>query len=298
MSDKKKTERIKNGTLQFLNVKLLPNDGENDYISFFQNLLKMDYAIKDKGDKFLTLVDFGPCPDFRDNDRGNGLYKVWRGRIVEYIDLDPNGFIDLETKENINKPFDVDNIGANQKRGYFYFIPEAHRLTLLKNSEISIQKIKKYIEEAGERLFFETNTPNKKVYAIVEKTKDTLAALQRMHAVVRLKAKLSYTNKDHTEGFEALFDDRLNNSGATEVDMDLQANKKESLNFEQDSLAASIVKITESNGDLEARVIENEGDKVKPFNTQEYTRVERIKYKLSEFPNVIYNRVMNIFRPD
>lgn len=291
-----KTERIKVGTLQFLNIKLLPNNGELDYVSFFKNLLKMDYAIKDRGHRCITLVEFQPCPDFPDNDRKNGRYKVWRGRLVEYTDLDPNGFINIETKESINKPFEEDNIGANQKRGFFYFVPEAHRLAILKNSEISIQKIKKYIEEAGERLYTERSNSNTKVYAIIEKSKDTLKALQQVYAVIRLKAKLSYTNKDHTEGFEALFDDRLTNSGATEIDLNLIADKKRPLSLAADSLAASIVNISESNGDLEARIIENEGAKPKPFNTQEYTRVEQVKYRPSELPNIIYGKIVGIFR--
>lgn len=237
----KRTERVTLGTLQFLNIKLLPNEGELDYILFFQELLKMNYAIKDRGDKCITLVEFEPCPDFPENERGKGYYKVWRGRLVEYTDLDPDGFIDLATKESINKPFEVDMIGANQKRGIFYFVPEAHRLAILKNSEISLQKVKKYIEEAGDRLYSEEHDSATKVYAIIEKTKDTLKALQQVYAVIRLKAKLSYTNKDHTKGFEALFDERLSNSGATEVVINPSTGRVISVNPTSSKKAAKLL---------------------------------------------------------
>lgn len=286
MAKKKRAAEVKRGTLLFLNVKLLPNNGYQDYIVFFQQLQKMDYAVNVRADRYIALFDLESLFDGR----------VWRGRLVEYTSLDPNGFIDLETKESINKPYEDENIGANQKKGYFYFIPEAHRLAILKNSEININTVKKYIDEAGSRLFLEQQVYSIQVYTYIEKTKDILEVLRSAYSVTYLKAKLTYTNKDHTSGFEKLFDEKLRESGATEVEMELKTEKKESLSFTDESLATSIVEISQSNGEIEARVIEEEGDKVKRFNTEEYPREKSIKYTLETLSSVIYNEIMSIFR--
>lgn len=284
--NKRKAPKILNGTLLFLNVKLLPNNGIGDYITFFQNLLAKDYAVNIRYERDIAMINL----DFVGNDR------ILRGYMVEYTNLDPDGFINLETKESIGKPYNDDNIGANNKRTYFYFIPEAHRLVILKNSDININAIKKYIEDAGNRLFIETNSRSK-VHVHIEKTKDVLEALRSVYSVTYLKAKLSYTNKDHTSGFEALFDQRLRESGATEIEMELKTEKKESLSFSEDSLATSIVEISQGNGEIEARIIEEQGDKPKIFNTEEYPLQKRIKYTLESLTQVIYNEVMSIFRP-
>nr|WP_297165515.1 DUF4747 family protein [uncultured Dysgonomonas sp.] len=281
--------RMKNATLLFINVKILPVGEKEGYINFFNDLLKKDYAVRTAQDRYISLFRFAPMED---NSR------IYKGLLMEYTSLDPDGYINIGTKESIERPFNDDGVGANGKSSYFYFVPEAHRLAIFMSGGLSINKVKKFIEVAGERLLRENNEPNKELFVYIEKTSSILDVLKNAFAVTSLKAKLSYSNKDHTVDFEKVFDEKLTNSGANEVDIDLKTGKGGVLSFEEDSLPASIVKISESNGEIEARLIEREGGRTEIFNTEEYPRRENIKYNLETLGNIIYSKIMSIWRQD
>lgn len=283
---KNKKERNRRGTLQFLSVKLLPVGNEKDYIEFFENLLEKDFAVRVGPERFVSFFNFLPL----DSEK-----RIYAGRVVEYLSLDPDGYINVNDKKKITEPFESDGVGANSKETYFYFVPEAHRLAVFKNSKISLKKMQKFIQEAGDRLLTELND-TRELFVDIQKSQNMVEMLQNAYAVTTLKAKLSYSNKDLSKDFEKVFDNKLSDSGANQINLDLKTSKDGVLSFSKNSLPLSIVNIAKDNGTLEARMIEHEGDKPKKFNTEEHPREEILHFKDSTIGSTIYNTIMSIWR--
>jgi hypothetical protein len=287
-NSKQKQERTKRGTLRFINIKILPNNGISDYINLLTLLAKKDYRVKVRMDRFMLFTGLT-----RELDG-----KVYKGSLIEYTSLDPDGFIDLNTRENIQNPYEDFNLGANQKRSYFYFIPEAHRIVLLKNSEININSVIKYLEEAVKRLYVEESIKKQEFFIYLIKSDDLIEVLENAYLVTYIKATLSYSNKDNSKGFDKFFDKKINESGANQVNFELKTERGNSLSMEEDSLPKAIVELSKNNGDIEARVVQKAGDPVTKVNTQQYPLEEPVKFTDSSFLSVVYEKVMSIWRND
>lgn len=280
-------EKRNRGTLKFLNLKILPNNGVSDYIDLLKVLPNFDYRVKVRKNQFVAFTKLTTELDG----------KILIGNLIEYTSLDPEGYIDLETKESVDSPFNK-SIGGNREQAFFYFIPEAHRIVMFKNSKININSVHKYFDTAVNLYFKEKGVTDKEFFIYLIKSDDLIEALEQAYLVTYLKAKLTYTNKDNTKGFTEIFTSSVENSGANAVNVELKTDRGNSLSMEKDSLPRTLTELSKENGEIEARVIEYEGGKIKKINTEEYPLEEQIEYTKNNIFQVIYEKVMSRWRSD
>ncbi|WP_165045708.1 DUF4747 family protein [Dysgonomonas sp. ZJ709] len=279
-------DRLKKGTLRFLNIRILPNEGQNDYINLFHKLFEKDYAVLVRREKYIV---FNSLLSYLDG-------RVLQGKLVEYTGLEPNGFLDLLRKERVENPEGFDNLGANHRTTFFYFIPEAHRFAILKNSSISPSAIKKYFEGATRRYLDEENILEQEIFIDIETSKDFIDIIEGAFKVLSIKSEFTYSNRDLSEKFTKIFQNKIESSGANKANVGLQAPRGGNIDVGDDSLGKAIIETAKSNGEVEARIIKMEGSSPEKVYTEDYPKEEKISYTLNSIHNVVYNKIMSLFR--
>ena len=131
-----------------------------------------------------------------------------------------------------------EDIVANKKETDLYFIPSVHTLVVRCNSDISLKNIVYYLSEALNQVEPETFD----VDIIIER--DILDRILNAHAVTHLYANISYSNPGHTRGFEAAFDRKLREMGASRIEFTATGSKDHPLNSEYDGMLQSVVNIS------------------------------------------------------
>lgn len=281
-SEKEKRARDTSAILQFLNIKLLPVEGDYRYESLVNDLAVSKLNVKLRGVIYLTMTDAIKL----DKD----LYQI---NFLQFTDLDPDGFVNKATKEDTTNPFDYE-AGGNKKRIAAYVSINLHRVIIIKGS-ISINSIKKYFDESVPNLLLSKGLTDLTFDSVIEKSRNMLNALREMYSVTKLEVNFTYSNKGHYSDMKKMLDDGLTNSGSKSADIKLVGSKKSPLNLKDDSLPTALIEICESNGDVRASVIEHEGEKQKPFNTEEYVKEEPIKYNNHNFVAMIISVVTRLF---
>lgn len=272
-------------TWYLINIKARRDQTTEHYVQAFRNLYEQDPLISFPRSGKSGSLKYATFSNLLDE---NNTPKWIQIGLLSYTIIDPEAFYNKRSRENVTMDNWNEDIVANKKETDLYFIPSVHTLVVRCNSDISLKNIVYYLSEALNQVEPETFD----VDIIIER--DILDRILNAHAVTHLYANISYSNPGHTRGFEAAFDRKLREMGASRIEFTATGSKDHPLNSEYDGMLQSVVNISEQNGYVQATIQSTENAKFEKIDSSEHPRKLVVPQIVNDICSTIYNTIRSI----
>ena len=268
-----------------INIKARRDQTTEHYVQAFRNLYEQDPLISFPRSGKSGSLKYATFSNLLDE---NNTPKWIQIGLLSYTIIDPEAFYNKRSRENVTMDNWNEDIVANKKETDLYFIPSVHTLVVRCNSDISLKNIVYYLSEALNHVEPETFD----VDIIIER--DILDRILNAHAVTHLYANISYSNPGHTRGFEAAFDRKLREMGASRIEFTATGSKDHPLNSEYDGMLQSVVNLSEQNGYVQATIQSTENAKFEKIDSSEHPRKLVVPQIVNDICSTIYNTIRSI----
>ena len=272
-------------TWYLINIKARRDQTTEHYVQAFRNLYEQDPLISFPRSGKSGSLKYATFSNLLDE---NNTPKWIQIGLLSYTIIDPEAFYNKRSRENVTMDNWNEDIVANKKETDLYFIPSVHTLVVRCNSDISLKNIVYYLSEALNQVEPETFD----VDIIIER--DILDRILNAHAVTHLYANISYSNPGHTRGFEAAFDRKLREMGASRIEFTATGSKDHPLNSEYDGMLQSVVNLSEQNGYVQATIQSTENAKFETIDSSEHPRNLVVPQIVNDICSTIYNTIRSI----
>lgn len=272
-------------TWYLINIKARRDQTTEHYVQAFRNLYEQDPLISFPRSGKSGSLKYATFSNLLDE---NNTPKWIQFGLLSYTIIDPEAFYNKRSRENVTMDNWNEDIVANKKETDLYFIPSVHTLVVRCNSDISLKNIVYYLSEALNQVEPETFD----VDIIIER--DILDRILNAHAVTHLYANISYSNPGHTRGFEAAFDRKLREMGASRIEFTATGSKDHPLNSEYDGMLQSVVNLSEQNGYVQATIQSTENAKFEKIDSSEHPRKLVVPQIVNDICSTIYNTIRSI----
>ena len=272
-------------TWYLINIKARRDQTTEHYVQAFRNLYEQDPLISFPRSGKSGSLKYATFSNLLDE---NNTPKWIQIGLLSYTIIDPEAFYNKRSRENVTMDNWNEDIVANKKETDLYFIPSVHTLVVRCNSDISLKNIVYYLSEALNQVEPETFD----VDIIIER--DILDRILNAHAVTHLYANISYSNPGHTRGFEAAFDRKLREMGASRIEFTATGSKDHPLNSEYDGMLQSVVNLSEQNGYVQATIQLTENAKFEKIDSSEHPRKLVVPQIVNDICSTIYNTIRSI----
>lgn len=272
-------------TWYLINIKARRDQTTEHYVQAFRNLYEQDPLIGFPRSGKSGSLKYATFSNLLDE---NNTPKWIQIGLLSYTIIDPEAFYNKRSRENVTMDNWNEDIVANKKETDLYFIPSVHTLVVRCNSDISLKNIVYYLSEALNQVEPETFD----VDIIIER--DILDRILNAHAVTHLYANISYSNPGHTRGFEAAFDRKLREMGASRIEFTATGSKDHPLNSEYDGMLQSVVNLSEQNGYVQATIQSTENAKFEKIDSSEHPRKLVVPQIVNDICSTIYNTIRSI----
>lgn len=269
-----------------INIKARRGQSAEHYVQVFKKLQEQDPLVDfPHGGKSGSLK----CVTFSEISDKNGIPNWIEIGLLSYTIINPEAFYNKRSREDVIMDNWNEDIVANKKEVNLYFIPSVHTMAIRYNSDISLKNIVFYLSEALNQIEPETFD----VDVIIER--DILEKILNAYAITHIYANISYSNPGHTDGFEAVFDQKLREMNASRIEFIASGSKEHPLNSDNDGLLQSIVNLSEENGYVQATIQPTEGSKLEKIDSKEHPRVLTIPQIVNSVSSTIYNIITTLF---
>ena len=272
-------------TWYLINIKARRDQTTEHYVQAFRNLYEQDPLISFPRSGKSGSLKYATFSNLLDE---NNTPKWIQIGLLSYTIIDPEAFYNKRSRENVTMDNWNEDIVANKKETDLYFIPSVHTLVVRCNSDISLKNIVYYLSEALNQVEPETFD----VDIIIER--DILDRILNAHAVTHLYANISYSNPGHTRGFEAAFDRKLREMGASRIEFTATGSKDHPLSSEYDGMLQSVVNLSEQNGYVQATIQSTENAKFEKIDSSEHPRKLVVPQIVNDICSTIYNTIRSI----
>lgn len=272
-------------TWYLINIKARRDQTTEHYVQAFRNLYEQDPLINFPRSGKSGSLKYATFSNLLDE---NNTPKWIQIGLLSYTIIDPEAFYNKRSRENVTMDNWNEDIVANKKETDLYFVPSVHTLVVRCNSDISLKNIVYYLSEALNQVEPETFD----VDIIIER--DILDRILNAHAVTHLYANISYSNPGHTRGFEAAFDRKLREMGASRIEFTATGSKDHPLNSEYDGMLQSVVNLSEQNGYVQATIQSTENAKFEKIDSSEHPRKLVVPQIVNDICSTIYNTIRSI----
>ncbi len=267
-----------------LNVKARTNQTSLHYVEVIRKLKEQDPLVMVTKDKCISLWSIEES-----TESTNGIPSWIVIKLISYTLIDPTKFYNRRSKEDLELQWDSDVV-ANKKEAELVFIPSCHKLATKKNSKITLNYVLKYFSEGLNKVEPETFDVN------IVVSKDLINKIKTAHAVVRLKANISFSNPGHTDMFAQVLDAKFRETNPDEASVELIGSKTTPLGNEPDGLISALTDMAEQDGTIEATIQSEEGGIYEKVNSSSYPRVVSVlQNRANAIWSSVYNAVKDIF---
>ncbi|MBD5358176.1 MAG: DUF4747 family protein [Bacteroides sp.] len=267
-----------------LNIKARTNQTPLHYVEVIRQLKEQDPLVMVTKDKCLSLWSIEES-----TENTNGIPSWIIIKLLSYTLIDPTKFYNRRSKENLELQWDSDVV-ANKKEAELIFIPSCHKLATKKSSKITLNYVKKYFEEALNKIEAESFDVN------IVVSQDLIRKIKEAFAVVRIKADISFSNPGYSDGFARVLDEKLRAANPDKASVELIGSKTTPLGNQPDGLISALTDMAEQDGTIEATIQSEEGGIYEKVSSSSYPRiVSSIQTKASEVWATVYNAIREIF---
>ena len=279
---KKETNSKIRGSWYTVNIKAYENQTKQHYIDALKSLIDNDPLVRIQGNRHVSVEGFDYIGDKKDP-------KMIVLRLCAYDIMDPEAFFDIRKKQQVMVNLSPD-IVSNKRSGELYFVPDVHRLMILKSSKISLNQVIKYLrtgfDMAGHEDEFDVN---------IEVSSELIDTIEHSYMIYSLEASLSYSNHDPSSNFVKFFDEEMNDTGAEKAEIKLKSGKGKSLKSKKDGLISAILHLVKSNGFAKARIKKTEESSPVTIETKDYPEIVHLEGKQDNVLSAIQNHLVKTY---
>lgn len=280
-----KTDKTFGGKMFVVNIKSRHIQTPKRYVELFNKLKNEDPLIPLQGNKYISIKNLFST----ETQEEPGVPKMIYGKLTTYDLLDPEAFYNRKKKEIVDVKLDPD-IVANIKEMDFYFLPKFHRLTFSSRGKITLNQVLKFFDGG-----FVITEGDGEVDVNTVKSQDIIDRILKANKIYSLEASITFSNKDLSDGFYKLFDEKARETEARKIGLNFTGTKDEPLNAVGDGLVNAVVKVSQSNGVVKAAIQEVEGAKTTRINTGDYPMIIECERRETNFFAELYSKFSSIF---
>ncbi len=281
-------ERIINRRVSYylINIKARHNQTTRHYVEAFRNIASQDplIGLDNEISSSMKHLDEG---EFDSQDM-----PVWmKIDFLTYNIIDPEAFYNRRSHEDVSMSWDSD-IVANKKESSLYFIPSVHIVAYKKSSKITLTRVLKYLNGALYRI-----EPNEFDVTIIP-DHDEVNRIIDAHSIVKIETSLMYSNPfgGHSTLFSDVLDDKIHETRAKVVRMEIQGSSDTPLHVAEDGLVKAVVKqVVTGNGTIDATIREVEGAPLIHINSAKHPRLLMVEQFIRDAGFTLYNQLKTIF---
>jgi hypothetical protein len=130
-----------------------------------------------------------------------------------------------------------------------------------------------------------------------ETSRDIIERILRANYVESFKAVISYSNRDETELFASLIEEKTKGDNIERLEINAKSAKGEKMQVQPDGFISAATTLAQSNGYAIAVIAEGEKNKKTRIDTTDHPMKENIEAKLSELRSEIYSLLKSKFKP-
>jgi hypothetical protein len=190
---------------------------------------------------------------------------IW-GSICQFLNIDEDNWVNIQNLEIEGQEI-PENKHPGAKETDFVFIPSIHRLALWKSGQVSLQAIKKFLDDALPQALKD----GERVETIIEQDEDVFERIFAAHTIRRLEIDITPSNGDIYEDVTALMDEEIHNMSAGSFALDVRSHENGTLSTENSSMLRGLLGVAKSNGTVKA-VILNEEEKREIIETAKHPK--------------------------
>ena len=196
------------------------------------------------------------------------------GSLINYTKLNEEGWFNEETEEiedvNINP-----NLNPNSKEWEYFFLPQAHRLAIFEDANTSSSQIAYFFEDALNKVTDKNKGENVKVNIVA--TEDAIEKIFNAVQLTNLEIKVSYTNNDNNDEWEAIIDEQMKESEVSVVSTKVSGTKKKPIKLKKKTFLGGMLKLSRENGYAKATAYFD--GKRDVINTKEHPLIDEVRYE-------------------
>lgn len=271
-------------TVEFhiLNVKLLSHlrKGSEAYIDIFDKIFSQKIHRKIASDKRGIIRKQTKITD--------GENIVLYGVMSRFTVID-GAWFDLSTGDPMTYELPK-GLFPNLQETEYVFVPDAHRLAIIKSPNFSLSFATKFLQEAIKAVI----EPEEDCQVIAEKSSDIFDRILKAESLRRLEISITYTNADITSGAVKWVDRELRKGHVNTMKMIITPDQNGDISLDS-KLIKGALGLAKSNGSVKAGIVEN--DKRVKIDTDDHPELVKIQYPAtSNKYDYIFQSIMQKFR--
>lgn len=280
---KKKEEIVRPSNWTILNIKAREDQTPEHYVNFLERIFQNDPMVELGRKHVISMKSFAKGP----LSQGTTIPKWLEMVFTTYVIVDPNAFYDKRKKEDISLDEWNNDIVANKREIYAFFVPDVHVMAVRMSNAASIKHIERFMIHAAE--IFEPE-----IFDItIAKSRDAIRRILDSSQIISLDAQVTFSNPPHTDGFYAAFDTKFRETDAQKCHIKMQGTKDKPLQNTNDGLVSAIVSLSELNGEVKAVIIEEEKHVV--INTSQYPQRLRLVSSANDLCVKLRTRLLELY---
>lgn len=270
---------------QVINIKLYSSTrkGKSAYRDFFFDAYKKKLIGKINSDR-LGII--------RSAILSSDESYIW-GSICQFLNIDGKNWVNIQNLEIEGQEI-PQNKFPGAKETDFVFIPAIHRLALWKNGQVSLQAVKKFLDDALKDACLD----GEKVETIIEQSEDVFDRILSAKTIRRLEINITPSNGDTYEDVTSLMDEEIHKMSAGALLIDVRSHENGTLSMDQSNMLRGLVGVAQSNGTVKAVII-NDDEKRETVETAKHPKnfIARAEGKRPDLARQsIFSLLLGIFR--
>jgi hypothetical protein len=279
-------------SFHILNVKLRNRRNKKDvspeeYVRLFRRAFKQKIHKESSPGKHCIFKFM-----FEEKDEKQTQYLA--GTFAQFTYIQNERWFNLNSLD-LDSEFHVpDGLFPDAKIAEYVFVPAAHRFCYRVSYEFNVppKSIKKFLELALDEVCDSKHF----VQVDIESDRASLNAILSARVIKKLLIDINYSNTDLGDDLKKFVEDDIKASNSSRLKIEATQKPDVSIDVQKSKILTGAIESSISNGETEATIID-ENDKVQKIKTSSFPRKESVYGVKSRFNQLVYEKVMKIFRP-
>jgi hypothetical protein len=286
-----KAERSKYFNFYILNIKLRKRTNQKnlapeDYVRVMRKVHREKIHEESSPNKHCIFR-------FMFEEKAKNEVEYLSGTFAQFTFIQNERWFNLKSLD-MDEEFKVpEGLFPDAKITDYVFIPKAHRFCYRTSADFNISPyaIRKFLEKALDKAC----RPDEFVQVDVESSKESIEAILSAREIKKLMIDINYSNVDIGSDLKKFVEEDIKASNTSRFQVVATQKPDVSIDVEQSTILSGALQSAISDGEAEAVIID-ENNRTKRIKTSQFPRKESIYGVKSRFNQLVFEKIMRIFR--